>query len=65
MLNDYKEKTGLPCNAHTFMRTFASNLHRRGMDIEHIMRVGAWESLEDIIKMKDGVKVKQKNRSGF
>jgi integrase/recombinase XerC len=48
MLNDYKEKTGLPCNAHTFRRTFGSNLHRRGMDIEHIMRLGggrAWKIL--------------------
>jgi integrase/recombinase XerC len=50
MLNDYKRKTGLPCNAHTFRRTFASNLHRRGVDIEHIMRLGGWESLDMVIR---------------
>jgi integrase/recombinase XerD len=33
-------KTGLPCNPHVFRRTFASNLHRAGMDIEHVMRLG-------------------------
>ena len=39
MLNDYKERTGLPRNAHTFRRTFASNLHRRGMDIEVVPEI--------------------------
>jgi len=34
MLKDYHEKTGLSCNAHTFRRTFASNLHRKGVDVE-------------------------------
>jgi site-specific recombinase XerD len=40
MLKEYHEKLGLPCNAHTFTRTFASNLHRKGVDVEHIMRLG-------------------------
>jgi site-specific recombinase XerD len=31
MLKDYHEKSGLPCNAHTFRRAFASNLHRKGL----------------------------------
>ena len=56
MLNDYKGRTGLPCNAHTFRRTFASNLHRRGMDIEHIMRLGGWESLDMVIRYTRSVK---------
>lgn len=56
MLNDYKEKTGLPCNAHTFRRTFASNLHRKGVDIEHIMRLGGWETLDMVIRYTRSVK---------
>ena len=39
MLTRLGQRTGLPCNPHTFRRTFASNLHRSGMDIEHIMRL--------------------------
>jgi len=38
-------KTGLPCNAHTFRRTFASVLSKRGVDSLHIMRLGRWQSL--------------------
>jgi len=33
MLKRLKVKNGLPCNAHTFRRTFASNLHRAGLDV--------------------------------
>jgi len=40
MLYRLQEKTGLPCNPHTFRRTFASNLHRSGLDVGHIMRLG-------------------------
>ena len=40
MLYRLQEKTGLSCNPHTFRRTFASNLHRSGLDVEHIMRLG-------------------------
>ena len=39
VLRRLEQKTGLPCNPHTFRRTFASNFHRRGLDIEHIMRL--------------------------
>ncbi|MFC2052073.1 tyrosine-type recombinase/integrase [Chloroflexota bacterium] len=42
MLQKLKKQTGLPCNPHTFRQAFASNLHRAGMDIEHIMRLGGW-----------------------
>jgi integrase/recombinase XerC len=45
MLVRLKEKTGLPCNPHTFRRTFASILAKRGVDSLHIMRLGRWESI--------------------
>jgi site-specific recombinase XerD len=38
-------RTGLPCNPHTFGRTFASILAKRGIDSLHIMRLGRWQSL--------------------
>lgn len=50
MLFQLKARTNLPCNSHTFRRTFASNLHRKGMDIEHIMRLGGWESLDMVLR---------------
>jgi len=50
MLYRMQEKTGLPCNPHTFRRTFASNLHRAGLDVEHIMRLGGWESLDMVLR---------------
>jgi len=56
MLRRLKQKTGLPCNCHSFRRTFASNLHRAGMDIEHIMRLGGWESLDMVIKYTSSVR---------
>jgi site-specific recombinase XerD len=45
MLRKLAAKTGLPCNAHTFRRTFASILAKRGVDSLHIMRLGRWESI--------------------
>jgi integrase len=66
MLADLKAITGLPCNPHTFRRTFASNLHRAGIDIEHIMRLGGWESLDMVlrytrsVKFEDSLKIYQK-----
>ncbi len=56
MLKRLKAKTGLPCNAHTFRRTFASNLHRAGLDVEHIMRLGGWESLDMVLRYTRSVK---------
>jgi len=50
------KKTGLPCNPHTFRRTFASNLHRKGLDVEHIMRLGGWESLDMVLRYTRSVK---------
>ncbi len=49
MLQRLGNRTGLICNPHTFRRTFASNLHRAGMDIEHIKRLGGWESLDMVL----------------
>jgi site-specific recombinase XerD len=46
MLRKLAAKTGLPCNAHTFRRTFASVLSKRGVDSLHIMRLGRWESVQ-------------------
>jgi len=45
ILRDLRAKTGLPCNPHTFRRTFASILAKRGVDSLHIMRLGRWESM--------------------
>jgi len=45
MLKVLRVKTGLPCNPHTFRRTFASLLAKRGVDSLHIMRLGRWESI--------------------
>ncbi len=45
MLDRLSAKTGLPCNPHTFRRTFASILAKRGVDSLHIKRLGRWESI--------------------
>jgi len=46
MLKRLSVRTGLPCNPHTFRRTFASILAKRGVDSLHIMRLGRWESIQ-------------------
>ena len=56
MLWRLEQRTGLPCNPHTFRRTFASNLHRAGLDVEHIMRLGGWESLDMVLRYTRSVK---------
>lgn len=56
MLRRLEKKTGLKCNPHTFRRTFASNLHRNGLDVEHIMRLGGWESLDMVLRYTRSVK---------
>ena len=56
MLYRLQERTSLPCNPHTFRRTFASNLHRAGLDVEHIMRLGGWESLDMVLRYTRSVK---------
>jgi site-specific recombinase XerD len=39
-------ETGLPCNPHTFRRTFACLLRKAGVDTMTIKDLGRWESLE-------------------
>ena len=46
MLKRLKAETGLPCNAHTFRRTFACLLRKAGLDVLTIKDLGRWESLE-------------------
>ncbi len=46
MLRRLEEQTGLPCNAHTFRRTFACLLRKAGVDTMTIKDLGRWESLE-------------------
>jgi integrase len=46
MLRRLKTKTGLPCNPHTFRRTFACLLRKQGIDTMTIKDLGRWESLE-------------------
>jgi len=46
MLRRLRTKTRLPCNAHTFRRSFATILAKRGVDSLHIMRLGRWESIQ-------------------
>ncbi len=56
MLKRLRAKTGLPCNAHTFRRTFASILAKRGIDSIHIMRLGRWESIQMVERYTRSVK---------
>ncbi|MFC1966465.1 tyrosine-type recombinase/integrase [Chloroflexota bacterium] len=46
MLEELKKETGLPCNPHTFRRTFACLLRKAGVDTMTIKDLGRWESLE-------------------
>ena len=45
MLERLSVKTGITFTAHTFRRTFASILAKRGVDSLHIKRLGRWESM--------------------
>ncbi len=46
LLNKLRQETGLPCNPHTFRRTFACLLRKAGVDTMTIKDLGRWESLE-------------------
>ncbi|MFC1942773.1 tyrosine-type recombinase/integrase [Chloroflexota bacterium] len=46
MLRRLEQRTGLPCNPHTFRRTFACILRKSGLDVMTIKDLGRWESLE-------------------
>ena len=56
MLGRLEAKTGLKCNAHTFRRTFATILARRGVDSLHIMRLGRRESISMVERYTRSVK---------
>ena len=56
MLQRLAAKTGLPCNAHTFRRTFASILAKKGIDSLHIMRLGRWESIQMVERYTKSVR---------
>ncbi len=56
MLRELRSKTGLPCNPHTFRRSFASILAKRGIDSLHIMRLGRWESIQMVERYTRSVK---------
>jgi site-specific recombinase XerD len=56
VLKQLRIKTGLPCNPHTFRRTFASLLAKRGIDSLHIMRLGRWESMAMVERYTRSVK---------
>jgi len=63
MLSQLRVKTGLPCNAHTFRRTFATTLAKKGVDSLHIMRLGRWESIAMVerytrsVRFEDSLKI--------
>jgi len=46
IMRNLKTRTGLPCNPHTFRRTFACLLRKAGVDTMTIKDLGRWESLE-------------------
>ena len=46
ILRRLQKETGLPCNPHTFRRTFAGLLRKAGVDTMTIKDLGRWESLE-------------------
>ncbi len=46
MLRRLEQETGLPCNPHTFRRTFACLLRKAGVDTLTIKDLGRWESVD-------------------
>jgi integrase/recombinase XerC len=46
MLKRFEAKAGIPCNPHTFRRTFAVLLRKSGIDTMTIKELDRWESLE-------------------
>jgi site-specific recombinase XerD len=62
MLKRLHNATGIIHNPHTFRRTFASNLHRAGLDVEHIMRLGGWESLDMVLRYTRSVRFEESLR---
>jgi site-specific recombinase XerD len=42
--------TGIKCNAHSFRRGFACNLHKKGLSTLSIMHLGRWSSLDMVAR---------------
>ena len=42
--------TGIKCNAHSFRRGFACNLHRKGLSALDIMHLGGWSDLSMVLR---------------
>ena len=50
MLQGLESQTGIKCNAHSFRRGFACNLHRKGLSTLSIMHLGGWEDLSMVLR---------------
>ena len=50
MLKQLRQKTGIQCNAHSFRRGFACNLHRKGLSTLDIMHLGGWSDLSMVLR---------------
>jgi integrase/recombinase XerD len=50
MLRRLSEVVGFPCNAHSFRRGFACNLHKRGLSTLSIMHLGRWSSIDMVAR---------------
>ena len=62
MLYRLPAKTGRTIIHIHSRRTFASNLHRAGLDVEHIMRLGGWESLDMVLRYTRSVRFEKSLR---
>ena len=50
MLSRLTISTGVKCNAHSFRRGFACNLHKKGLSTLSIMYLGRWSSLDMVTR---------------
>jgi len=50
MLQGLELRTGIKCNAHSFRRGFACNLHRKGLSTLDIMHLGGWQDLSMVLR---------------
>ncbi len=62
MLRRLEVATGLPCNAHTFRRTFACLLRKAGIDTMTIKDLGRWGSLEMVQRYTRSVRFQDSMR---
>ena len=50
MLSRLSIATSIKCNAHSFRRGFACNLHKKGLSTLSIMHLGRWSSLDMVTR---------------